>query len=116
MSDISLEPLANRGNSDGEGVKVTSISEIGAMSNRDAVSVSDSAAQITIGGNKTSIEIQNTGSKIIYYGGSGVTSTTGIKLFPNQIRIFNKVKSTFNFYHICASGESSTLRVVEYAL
>lgn len=115
MGNISLEPLANQGNSDGQGVLVTPVSEVGAISNRATVAVSDTAIQILIGTGKTSIEIYNGGTKIVYLGGSGVLSTTGVKLFPESSRIWNKVKSTFNFYAICATGESSTLRVMEYA-
>lgn len=112
-TDISLEPLLNSGNL-GEGAKVTAISEIGACSNRDPITINDIAQALTIGANKNSIEIQNTGSKNIYYGGSGVTSAKGLIIFPDDKKIFNKVKPTFSVYLICATGETCECRIAEY--
>ena len=113
-TDISLEPLLNRGKEDGDGIRVTPISEVGAVSNRTAVTVTATAQEITIGSGKRSIEFHNSGGNNIYYGGSGVTSSTGIPIFTDEGRIFNKVASTFSIYVVCATGETSTLRIVEY--
>lgn len=110
MGDISLEPLFNRGAS-GQGALVTSIAEIGAMSNRTAITVT-SAQQITIGVNKNSIEIQNIGTTTLYLGGSGVNATDGVRLFPDESKVYTKVKSDFSFYVFCAT--SGTLAIAEY--
>lgn len=114
-NDISLEPLANRGNSEGQGALVTGVAEIGAMSNRTAITVTDVAQEITIGSNKVTIEIQNTGTNPIYVGGSGVDSANGFTMYQDDVKIFNKVKPTFSFYAICGAGLTSTLRILEYA-
>ena len=114
MSDISLEPLFNRGKTAGEGAYVTPIAEVGAISHRTAITVTSTAQQITIGSSKNSIELHNSGANNIYYGGSGVDNTKGIPIFPDEGRIFNKVKPTFNLYVVCATGETSTLRIIEY--
>ena len=114
-SDISLEPLLNKGNLDlGEYAKVTGISEIGACSNRAAVVITGGAAAtlITIGAGKSAIEIHNAGAADCYYGGSGVLTTTGIPLFTDHKVIFTKVKSTFSIYFI--SINNTTLRIAEY--
>ena len=116
-SDKSLEPLLNQGRSSaagGGGARVTSIEEIGKVSNRTAATVNSNAQEITIGANKNSIEIENTGSKIIYYGGSGVNSTNGLRLFPNAKKTFAKVKGDFSIFLVCADGETSTRRIAEF--
>ena len=116
--NISLEPLFNDGRPDvagGGGARVTSVEEIGAASNRTAITVNDVAQQITITAGKTAIEIENSGSSIIYYGGSGVNSSNGLRLFPNSKKVFTKVKSNFSLYVVTATGETSTLRIGEYA-
>ena len=112
---ISLEPLANKGNSDGQGLLVTPISEVGAISHRTAITVSDVAQEITIGAGKNSIEFQNSGTKTIYYGGTGVSSAGGGRLFPDETKVYTKVKLTFSIYFVCAAAETSTLRILEYA-
>ena len=47
-TDISLEPLLNRGLDDGTGAKVTAIAEIGAMSIRTPLTINSTAQEITI--------------------------------------------------------------------
>jgi len=114
-SDISIEPLFNQGKSDGSGAKVTAISEIGAMSHRTPLTITETPQQILIGANKTHMEIQNIGTEDIYVGGSGVASTSGLRIFTDYGKTFSKVKSTFNFYAVCAAGKTSTLVVIEYS-
>ena len=113
--NISLEPLFNDAKPDGSGGYVTAINEVGAMSHRTALTINATAQLITIAANKTHMEIQNTGSEDIYLGGSGVDSAKGQKLFPDYLKAFNKVKTTFSFYAVCASGKTSTLRITEYS-
>ena len=116
-SNISVEPLLNKGRSPaagGGGARVTSIEEIGAVSHRTAITITVTAQEITIGVGKNSIEFENTGSKRVYYGGSGVNSTNGLRLFPNSKKVFVKVKSDFSIFLVTASGETSIIRIVEY--
>ena len=113
----SLEPLFNEGRSPlagGGGARVTAIEEVGAVSNRNAASVTATRQQITIGAGKSSIEFENSGGKVIHYGGSGVTSTNGLRIFPNAKKVFTKVKSDFSINVVCATGETSTLRIAEF--
>ena len=114
MTDYSVERVLNRGNTLG-GVPVTAKDELGAGTHRTAISVNATAQQITIAAGKTAMEIQNTGESNIYYGGAGVDSDKGIIIFPDVIKVFNKLKSTFSLYFVCKTGETSTMRVVEYA-
>lgn len=117
MSDhISVEPLLNAGKADGSGAKVTAISEIGAMSHRTPLTITDVAQEIVIGANKTHMEIMNIGNNTIYVGGSGVTSSAyGQKIFTDYGKIFSKVKTTFSFWAVCAAGVTSILAIGEYS-
>lgn len=117
-SHISVEPLLNQstiGLGTSKKLTFTPINEIGACSNRAAVNVTATAQEITIGTNKRTIEIYNGGSADIYYGGSGVTSATGIPIFADYIKTFNNVQDTFSIYLVCATGQTATARIVEYA-
>lgn len=115
--DISLEPLFNQG-AQGSGASrkpgMIPVDTVGVASNRSAISVTASAQEITITVGNRTIELQNTGSSNIYYGGSGVDDTDGLKLFPNQTKIYANVKDDFSVYIVTATGETSTCRVVEY--
>lgn len=116
--DLSLEALFNQGGvGDGSSRKVgfVPIDTAGAAAHRTAVTVTSTAQQLTITAGKRSMEIQNTGTNNIYIGGSGVDSDTGIKLFPNQGKAYLNIKDSFSIYVVCADGEESTLRIVEYA-
>jgi len=116
--DLSVEALLNQsceGNGISKKVAFVPIDTAGAASHRTPITVTSTAQEITITAGKRTIEIQNTGSKMIYYGGSGVTSVNGIKFFSNQIKVFANVKNTFSFYVVCAVGETAELRIVEYA-
>lgn len=117
-SDFSLEPLFNQ-SSQGDGlnkkVAFVPIDLCGAASHRTPLTINNTAQEVTIGTGKRTIEFMNTGTKIIYYGGSGVTSANGIKLFSNQGKTFGNVKDTFSIYFVCDGAETSTLRIVEFA-
>jgi len=91
------------------------IDTAGVATHRTAITITSTAQEVTITTAKRTIEIQNTGTSTIYYGGTGVTSSNGIQLFPNQSKIFANVQDTFSIYFVCASGETSTLRIVEYS-
>ena len=118
MSDISVEALLNQ-SSDGldssKRLAVVPVNTVGAATHRSTpITANGTAQQITLTAGMRSIEIQNTGSSVIYYGGSGVTTANGLKLFPNQTKPFNNVKDTFSIY-VITDGTSVELRVVEYA-
>ena len=115
---ISQESLFNHGAVTGSGSRkpgFVPIDSVGATTNRSAVAITDSATKITIGTNKRTIEVQNVGTKTIYFGGSGVDSTDGIKIFPNGQKVWANVQDDFEVYFVCHTGESSNLAVVEYA-
>ena len=117
-SDISLEPLFNQsGIGDGTSRRIgfVIIDSVGVTSHRTAITVTSTAQEITIGTGKRTLEIQNSGTNVIYYGGSGVTSSNGIKLFPNQSKPFSNVKDSFSIYFVTDGAETSTLRIVEYS-
>lgn len=116
--DLSLEPLFNQ-SSEGSGadkkLAFVPINAVGAASHGTEETVTDTAEEITITVGKRSIEIHNSGEEIIYYGGSGVTSSVGIPVFPRQTKPFSNVKDDFSIYIVAASGANSTRRIVEYA-
>ncbi len=117
-SDISLEPLFNQsseGNGTNKRLAFTIINSVGVASHRTAVAVTNTPQEITIGVGKKTIEIHNSGSNIIYYGGSGVSNTTGIPLYPNSTKIFANVKDSFSIYIVAESGKNSSRKIVEYA-
>jgi len=114
-TDKSLEPLLNAGAVGGiPGVVI--VNDVGATSNRATITTTQTAQEITIGTGKRTIELHNTGSNTVFYGGSGVTSSTGGQIFANDPPIiFSNVKSDFSIYLICATGLTSTVRIIEYA-
>jgi len=110
----SLEPLFNEGDVNAEGGKVTAIAEIGAASHRTPVNITSGVHQFIIGAGKGSIEFENAGSKVIYYGGSGVSSANGIAFYPRSKIRFLKVKGSFNIFLVTAGADVSEIRIVEY--
>lgn len=77
--------------------------------------VTATAAQFTNNG-ADQITIQNTGTNIVYIGGSTVSSSSyAFKLVPTQMFEFGKVKETFSFYHVSDTGKTSTIGVASYA-
>jgi hypothetical protein len=112
---ISLEPLLNDVEQGDKTLKVKTVESVGAASHRSPITVNNVAQEITLSANKNTIEIHNSGNDNIYYGGSGVTSSNGIPLFSDYVKIFSNCKSTFSIYVVTATGETSTLRVVEYS-
>ena len=115
MSDISLEPLLNQGDVAGQGGLVTGVSELGKVSHRTPVTVINVAQEITIGAAKGSIEFENSGGSIVYYGGTGVTSANGARIFPNSKKIFIKVKPNFSIFLVTDGADTSTIRIIDYA-
>lgn len=114
MASPRLSPekiLQNRG----DPIAVTTVQNVGAGSNRGAITCTDTATQILIGAGKRTIELYNNDTaNDIYYGGSGVLSTTGILIPYGQGKIWSNVKDDFSIYIICATGLTANIRCVEY--
>ena len=111
--DISIEPLLNR-SLIGDVLGFTPANTVGQADHRTAVTATSTAVEITLTVGKRTIEIQNVGSKMIYYGGSGVTSSNGIKLFPNQVKAFANVKDDFSIFLVTDGSDTSEYRMCEY--
>lgn len=117
-TDISLEPLFNQsaeGTGSSKRVAFVPIDTVGVAAHRTAVTVTSTAQEITITTGKRTIEIQHVGTKIIYYGGVGVNSSNGIKLFPNSTKPFANVKDTFSIYLVTNGTDTAEVRIVEYS-
>jgi len=116
--DISLEPLFNQGavgtGSDKKPGLVL-VDAVGVALHRTPITVTSTAQKITITTGKRTIEMQNTSSNIVYFGGVGVTSAKGIKFFPNSSKVFANVKDSFSIYLITSGAETAEVRIVEYS-
>jgi len=88
------------------------IQEVGICSNRAALTVTSTAQEITLTAGKNSIEIVPgpDENNEIYFGGSGVTTATGIPIGAGKI--WNNCKSGFSIYLITAT--TSEVRICEY--
>ena len=102
---------------DALGNQVDLCSDKGSLSNRSLTAIGNSVAvAVSLTSGKTSMIIQNTGTKTVYVGGSGVTASSyAFKLVPTQFLDFGKVKDGFGFYAICGGSDTSTIGVGEYA-
>lgn len=88
-----------------------------------AIAVQDSAAAVTdvaaqlmatpLNGRRKVI-IQNIGNETVYLGDSGVADTTGIEL-KKRTNVELEIGEHVDIYAVCASGESSNLRILEMA-
>ena len=77
--------------------------------------ITDAITTVAISSGRRSIEIENRGGKDCFYGGSAVTSANGRTLYSNgESKTWINVKENWTVYFICAAGESTTLRIVEY--
>ena len=86
----------------------------GPMTNRTEA-ITDVATKVSITSGKEYMTIQNIGGTVCYLGGSGVTDSTGYRLYPNAAYDFQKCNGkTFNFYAVCAAAGSTTLGVYEW--
>ena len=90
------------------------IKNVGAASHRNLISINDSATKLTVTTNKETIEIHNDSDYFLYYGGSGVTASTGIPIFPHSTKAWANVKPGFSVYLVRNTGETGNIKVVEY--
>jgi hypothetical protein len=83
-----------------------------------AVAVSTSQVEAKVGANRLvgreGITITNKGPNRLYFGPSGVTSTTGDYLDKNQF-VSIPIGDQIGVYLICATGQSATAIVQEMA-
>jgi len=80
------------------------------------VAVSTTAVEVTPTAGTKQVIISNIGDKPIYIGGSTVTSAAyAFAVYPRQAFDLGSIKSSFSFYAICASGDSGSLGIGEYA-
>lgn len=81
-----------------------------------AISVTDSsAASHTVSSGKSNVLFQNVGTSPVWMGGSTVDpdNTRGYQILPKAGYAWPSVKSNFKAYFKCATGDSSTISVVE---
>ena len=116
--DIAIETLQNQsslGAGTSKKMAFVPINTAGVATERDPVNASNAAVKITLTVGMRTLEIQNTSSTLtLYYGGLTVTSARGIKLFPNQTKIFANVQDDFAFYVVADGAETPEYRIVEW--
>lgn len=86
------------------------ISNVSYLATNKTISTSQTQAKVStnnLSGRKTLI-IYNTGANEVYFGPSGVTISTGIKIFPNQMMSLNAGES-INIFLITASSTSTVV-------
>ncbi len=80
------------------------------------VTATDSEVEIVVSTNAGFFSIQNHGTKTGYLGGTGVTTNAyGFIFYPKQAYDFGYVGSAFSLFIILASGETTTIGVLEDA-
>lgn len=80
------------------------------------ITVTDIAQEIVLGYGYSSVELQNTGSNDIYFGKySTLTSARGGVIYSNGDRkSFESCPTGWKVSVLCASGKTSTLRIIYY--
>ncbi len=87
---------------------------MGSPSHKTPMTVTDSPQSLTVTSGKAHLEIFVVGNNDIYFGGSGVSSNNGRPVYSGSGKIWNDVKDDFKVYLVCASGETSEIRIIEY--
>ncbi len=81
-----------------------------------AVNVTSSAVEAKVGANRLEgrelLTITNKGSKTVYYGPAGVTSTTGDPLYKDQF-VSLPFGDNIAVYVVCAGADTATVIVQE---
>lgn len=92
------------------------VQDVGNASHRSAITVTDTAQAVVMGIGKKTIEIHNSisTSVMLYYGGAGVSSSTGIAITPGETKIFHAAMNRFTIYLVTGTGDSANVRIVEY--
>ena len=83
-----------------------------------SVAVTTSQVEAKVGGapldSRQLLTITNKGTNTLYYGPTGVTSSTGDLLFKNQ-SVSIPIGPDLSIFMICASGKSATAIIQEYS-
>ena len=91
------------------------MNDLGETKDREEITISDSVTIISLTSGYRHIEIYNSGGEDVYRGGpTTVTSARGIPIFPEYSILLNNCQKTFRIGLVCAAGQSSTIRVLEY--
>jgi hypothetical protein len=104
------------------GGSITLSSEFSDVNNESyvsgAVAVTSVAVEAKVGASRLSsrevITITNKGAKTVYYGPSGVSSTTGDPLYKDQF-VSLPYGDNIGVFVVCASGDTATVIVQESA-
>ena len=96
-----------------QGTVGSRVTNVGQCDHTTAITVTSTAAKLTLTAGKTTVEMMNTGDNTVYYGGVGVTDVTGFPIYRRSWHSWS-TKKNWSIYVVCAAGETSTLRRVEY--
>ena len=108
---LSIESIVqNRG----DPINVSTVQNVGACSNRSAITVTDTPTPILIGAGKRTLEIVVVGANDVYFGGATVSSTNGLPIYSTAGNVWSNVKDDFVIYLVCAPGLTSEVRIAEY--
>jgi len=91
--------------------------DVGAITHTAKLSVPNTQVELTLTAGKRGISIQNVGSKIAWWGGTGLVPADkdGNQLFPNQTMLFRNVRHDFSIFFRCGGTDSTELGIVEYS-
>lgn len=80
------------------------------------LTITDTVQEVTITQGLISLEVQNTGNSDIYYGNSAdLTSSNGLIIYSQgEKKSWENVPSNFKISFMCATGQTSTLRLIYY--
>lgn len=88
------------------------VSDVGACSHRTAITVTDSAQQITLADGKNTLEITPEGDSDVFFGGEGVTAANGTNIHGGKV--WANCKTGFSIYLVCDTGKTCDTRIAEY--
>ncbi|CAK0754865.1 hypothetical protein CCP1ISM_50011 [Azospirillaceae bacterium] len=88
---------------------------LGSPTQATPLTITDVAQAFTLPHGIISLEFQNTGSNDCYFGDKNVISTNGGVIYSNGDRkTFETLPSNWTVYLICATGKTTTLRIIKY--
>lgn len=91
------------------------MNDLGEAKDRDEITITDTITIVGLTSGYRHIEIYNSGGNDVYKGGpTTVSSARGIPIFSEYSVLLNNCQSTFKVGLVCATGQSSTVRITEY--
>lgn len=88
---------------------------LGNPTHKAVISVTATETTITITSGMQSIEFQNWSNNDVFFGATGVTSTTGGRIVSNGgSKTFEHIPSNWNITFICAVGKTASLNRIDY--